>query len=257
MTVPKVLLFTNTPKGTPFVFKALSEEFAKTLQFGLVRQAEDALVKQYKVKTFPALFVIKNEQKPIPYPEKEFSYNKIFEFINVYSQIFVDPTAKENQKDVKTNAASKPWLLSKVPKLTKDSGNDICLKKDGSLCVILVAKDASTVNKNMLDELGNLGEKFESKISRGITFYFMWLDAAAEPQFTETFGLESYPQVVILNPGKRKRFTLHEGTISSANLEKTMDKILGGDAKFKQIKGNTLPALVSEYPQDEAKKTEL
>lgn len=31
VTVPKVLLFTNSKKGTPFVFKALSEQFAQTL----------------------------------------------------------------------------------------------------------------------------------------------------------------------------------------------------------------------------------
>lgn len=47
---PKVLLFTNAKKGTPFVYKALSQAFEKTLQFGIVRDSEDALAKQYKVK---------------------------------------------------------------------------------------------------------------------------------------------------------------------------------------------------------------
>jgi len=31
VSVPKVLLFTNSKKGTPFVFKALSHHFEKTL----------------------------------------------------------------------------------------------------------------------------------------------------------------------------------------------------------------------------------
>lgn len=47
------------------------------------------------MKKFPALFVIK-DGKPIKFEGKEFTYSGIFEFINVYSQIFVDPTAKEN-----------------------------------------------------------------------------------------------------------------------------------------------------------------
>jgi len=29
-----------------------------------------------------------------------------------------------------------------------------------------------------------------------------------------------------------------------------LDKILGGDARFKNIKGNKLPELVSDYPEN-------
>ena len=49
----------------------------------------------------------------------------------------------------------------------------------------------------------------------------------------------------------------HEGAISE--LETTFNKILGGDARFKNIKGNKLPELVSEYTDidAEAKKTDL
>lgn len=54
---------------------------------------------------------------------------------------------------------------------------------------------------------------------------------------------------MVLNPGKRKRFLLHEGEIDADGIQKTLDKILGGDARFKAIKGNKLPALVSEYPK--------
>lgn len=129
--------------------------------------------------------------------------------------------------------------------MTKESANDICLKKDGSLCVIMVVKDAASLDKTKLDQLSKLGEQFESKISRGITFLFNWLDASTEPEFASIFNLESFPQVVILNPGKRKRFTMHEGEISGEAVEASLDKILGGDARFKAIKGNTLPELVS------------
>ena len=134
---PKVLLFTNAKKGTPFVLKALSQSFEKTLSFGIIREAEEGLAKQYKVKTYPSLFVVKSEGKPIKYDGKEFSYNNLWEFLNIHSQIFVDPNAKENEP--KQSAASKPWMTVSVPQMTKDSANDICLKKDGALCVVLVA----------------------------------------------------------------------------------------------------------------------
>jgi len=79
----------------------------------------------------------------------------------------------------------------------------------------------------------------------------MWLDASAEPGFSGMFGLpeEDLPKVVILNPGKRKRFLVHDKSINENDISATMDKILGGDAKFTNIKGNELAALVSKYPE--------
>lgn len=58
---------------------------------------------------------------------------------------------------------------------------------------------------------------------------------------------EEYPRLIVLNPGKRKRILAHEGDISEKAITKTLDKILAGDAKFKVVKGNKLPDLVSEY----------
>jgi len=48
----------------------------------------------------------------------------------------------------------------------------------------------------------------------------MWLDASAEPDFASIFNLEDkLPKVVILNPGKRKRFLLHDGDITEKAIE--------------------------------------
>jgi hypothetical protein len=142
-------------------------------------------------------------------------------------------------------------LIVNVPQLTSNSGNDICLKKDGVLCIVMVVKNSDSVNKEQMDQISQLGEEFESKISRGISFNFMWLDASAEKEFADVFDLgDNLPSVVVLNPGKRKRFLVHNGEISKDGVQKTIDTILGGDARFKTIKGNKLPALVSLYPVD-------
>jgi len=61
-----------------------------------VRASEEALAKQYKVKSWPSLYVVKAEGKPLKYDGAEFSYNGIFEFINVHSQIFIDPNSVES-----------------------------------------------------------------------------------------------------------------------------------------------------------------
>lgn len=65
-----------------------------------------------------------------------------------------------------------------------------------------------------------VGQNFASKISRGISFYFMWIDSTAEQAFTGIFNLgDNLPKIVILNPGKRKRFLLHEGDITEKAIE--------------------------------------
>lgn len=134
--------------------------------------------------------------------------------------------------------------------MTKDSGNDLCLKKDGTLCAIMVVKNKAALDESKLDILNSIGQGFTSKISRGITFNFSWLDAEVDKEFADTFELEGdEPKLVILNPGKRKRFLIHEGAIDEESVTKSLDKILGGDARFKAVKGNKLPALVSEYPK--------
>ena len=55
------------------------------MQFGLVRESEEALAQKYKVKKFPTLLVIKSDSKPIPFEGKEFTYAALFEHLNVHS----------------------------------------------------------------------------------------------------------------------------------------------------------------------------
>jgi thioredoxin-related protein len=62
----------------------------------LIRETEDALAKKYKVKKFPALVVVKSEGKPITFDGEAFSYSAIFEFLNIHSQVFIDPNSADN-----------------------------------------------------------------------------------------------------------------------------------------------------------------
>ena len=83
--------------------------------------------------------------------------------------------------------ASKPWLSEPVPFLSKDSANDICLKKDGVLCVIYAVPTASSSDPAVVTAMDNVKEAFTSKIERGITFNFMRLDVSQEPDFASVF----------------------------------------------------------------------
>ena len=80
--------------------------------FGLIRDTESALVSKYKVKNYPSMLLIKTkDDKPIKYEGSEYTYQALFDFINVYSETFVFRDANEEVK----SSASKPWLNDRVP----------------------------------------------------------------------------------------------------------------------------------------------
>lgn len=101
----------------------------------------------------------------------------------------------------------------------------------------------------MLDALAKVQDSFTRRIERGISFNFMRLDVSSDPDFAGVLNLEAseIPGLVVLNPGKKKRFMKHEYELTEEGVSKSLDKILGGDARFKMIKGNKLPELQSEY----------
>ena len=210
----------------------------KTLEFGMIKSDDSALAGKYKVTSYPSFFILKHGEKaPIKYEGETFTYKMLFEFINIYSETFVDPNAVGKQEE--ESKAKKPWMSTPVPFISKESGNDICLKKDG-LCVIYVMKSAADSDPKIVETMQTLQERFTSKLERGIAFNYMRLDTTAEADFAGAFGLEDdqLPALVVLNPGKKKRFMLSEYGLTEQGITETLDRILGGDARFKMIKGN-------------------
>lgn len=202
----------------------------------MIKKDEDMLTKRYGIKKYPSFLLVKpGAKKPIPYEGDTYTYSELFEFINIYSETFVF-VGDQEQKEVKS-AATKSWLNVATPYLTKDSANDICLAQDGTLCVIHVVNGVAD-DKALDDEFNAVKQQFVSKIERGISFNFMKLDASKEPQWAAMFSDDlaaDLPMTVVLNPGKRKRFLKHEGAFKASNYSETLDKILGGDARFKAI----------------------
>jgi len=151
--MPKLLLFSDK-KTTPMVYRALSTYFDQTLEFGIVRQEETALAKIYGVKSYPKVFLLKNNDKPLAYEGTSFLYKDLFEWINIYSETFV--FVGDMEKKEKTSSASKPWMNMAVPYMTSDSGNDICLKKDGTLCVIYIVPSKDKSQEKVVDAMVDL-----------------------------------------------------------------------------------------------------
>merc|ERR1711957_714386 len=106
-------------------------------------------------------------------------------------------------------------------------------------------------------------QKFTSQLSdRGAKMKWMWMNLAIETAFKELFEPEQMPSAVVFNPHKRLRFTKldhgEEGEVKGdeAGLSKLMDKVLGGDARFKMVPGQKLPTFATRDAGSK-KKTEL
>merc|ERR1711998_247948 len=128
--------------------------------------------------------------------------------------------------------------------------------------IYLVGGAASDNEVNMLE---GLSEKFTSQLSdRGAKMKWMWMNLRIETAFKELFAPEQMPSAVVFNPHKRLRFTnLYHGEDGEIKgdvqgLTNLMDKVLGGDARFKMVPGQKLPSFaMRDAGATSKKKTEL
>merc|ERR1711920_310074 len=165
-----------------------------------------------------------------------------------------DKVSGAGGKEEESIEEAKPWLVQEVPELTAKSQQDICFKGEG-LCVIYL-KDGE-LTQNEADMLTGLSKKFTSQLSdRGAKMKWMWLNLGVETEYNKLFAPTAMPSAIVFNPHKRLRWTklsddddvkADEHTISNL-----MDRVLGGDARFKMVPGQKLPEWAKR--DDNAKK---
>jgi len=260
-TKPKVILFSNK-KSPPTILKALSSEtvFRRTIKFGFAIEDDVDVVSKFKVKKFPSIVMIRGAKAEIKDPYKgEMNFMAIREWVNLHSESGMgDKVAGAGGKEEVSIEESKPWLVQEVPELTKKSQGDICFKGEG-LCVIYL-KDGH-ISPAETDMLSGLSKKFTSQLSdRGAKMKWMWMNAQLETKYKELFEPAMLPSAVVFNPHKRLRFTkLDHGEENEIKgdekgLANLMDKVLGGDARFKMVPGQRLPEW-AERPEEPKKET--
>lgn len=93
--------------------------------------------------------------------------------MNVYSEVYVPGGGASTD-----SAATKQWLTEIVPELNMMSANDICLKQESILCVILL--DSEKPARENIEAMKELHREFDNKIHRGLEYKFMWLNAERE-----------------------------------------------------------------------------
>lgn len=261
-TKPKVFLFSNK-KAPPTIFKALSSEtvFRRTVKFGFIKEEEADVVKRFKITKFPTIMMQRGAKAEVKDTYKgEMNFLGLKEWINLFSESGMGDKVAGAGVTEESIEEAKPWLVQEVPELTGKSANDICFKGEG-LCVIYLRDGECSAAET--DMLTSLSKKFTSQLSdRGAKMKWMWMNLAIEATFKELFEPEQLPSAVVFNPHKRLRFTKlehgDEGEIKGdeAGLSKLMDKVLGGDARFKMVPGQKLPTFATRETGGK-KKTEL
>ncbi len=65
------------------------------------------------------------------------NFHEMFQFLNVYSEVFVMGDNKSGGKQM-TDLGAKPWLTEPIPQLTVESADEVCFDKiaDSNICVI-------------------------------------------------------------------------------------------------------------------------
>jgi len=260
ITKPKVLLFSNK-KTPPTIWKALSSEtvFRRTVKFGFVNEEEKDLVSKFKVKSFPAVIMQRGSKSEVKDQYKgDMTFLGLKDWVNLHSESGMgDKVQGAGNKEEETIEEAKPWLVQEVPELHGKSANDICFKGEG-LCVIYL-KDGQADSKD-IDMLTGLSKKFTSQLSdRGAKMKWMWMDLKQEDAFQKMFAPVKMPSAVVFNPHKRLRFSMmdhgedNEFAADESTLTKLMDKVLGGDARFKMVPGQKLPTWATRESKDDKK----
>jgi len=261
---PKVMLFSNK-KSPPMIFKALSSEtvFKRSIKFGFVQESEADLVSKFKIKKFPAFVMQRGSKGETKEQYKgEMKFHALQEWINLFSESGMGDKISGGGKEEESIEEAKPWLVQEVPELTGKSSNDICIKGEG-LCVIYLKAGGLTSSET--DMLSGLSKKFTSQLSdRGAKMKWMWMNTEVEVAYKELFEPDQLPSAVVFNPHKRLRFNKmdhgEDGDVKAdeVGLVALMDKVLGGDARFKMVPGQKMPqwAQRTEAPKDK-KKSEL
>jgi hypothetical protein len=249
-TKPKVILFSNK-KSAPTMWKALSSEtvFKRTVKFGFATEEDKDLVAKFKVKKYPTIIMQRGAKAEIKEEYKgELKFLALKDWVNLHSESGMGDKIQGAGagKQEESIEEAKPWLVQDIPELTAKSHKDVCFKGEG-LCVIYLKEGEITAAETEM--LKGIEKKSTSQLSdRGAKFRWMWINMAVETAFKELFNPPMLPSAVVFNPHKRLRFTaLDHGEDNdikgdATSIESLVDKVSGGDARFKMVPGQKLPA---------------
>ena len=217
------------------MFKALSTEFSKEMQFGFYPSPTDEMLRRFKLKPgqVPKL-VMHESNKKVQIYDGELSFQAIHEWVNLRRETFARGGGFDHSESTASSGTAgvnaKPWLAQEVPEVYKQSHKDLCFKHEEGLCVIYLREGEISS-----DEI-SMVKSVKAAAGEEVHFRFMWMDLAKENEFRELFAAESLPNVIVFNPHKRLRYTAPlDEPVGKADIQQVLEKIVAGEGRFKVV----------------------
>ena len=211
-----VILFTSK-ESTPSLYKALSKYFINKLIFGEVHQNQKELVRLFKIKEFPTLMVMLDEEKN----KYEIYKNKMnYESIKSYLNKFV--TKKKIVND------------NKVKEMNYNIYNTLstCSSSDGkNICLIYLTKDnkPNSKDKKILESIADKYENDHIKV-----FYINYKKNKNIFNSFEDVNEDNAKAVII--KGKRKKYMNIDKDEFESNIYNAVENVISGGGNFKKMK---------------------
>ena len=211
-----VILFTSK-ESTPSLYKALSKYFINKLIFGEVHQNQKELVRLFKIKEFPTLMVMLDEEKN----KYEVYKNKMnYESIKSYLNKFV--TKKKVVND------------NKVKEMNYNIYNTLstCSSSDGkNICLIYLTKDnkPNSKDKKILESIADKYENDHIKV-----FYINYKKNKNIFNSFEDVNEDNAKAVII--KGKRKKYMNIDKDEFESNIYNAVENVISGGGNFKKMK---------------------
>ena len=211
-----VILFTSK-ESTPSLYKALSKYFINKLIFGEVHQNQKELVRLFKIKEFPTLMVMLDEEKN----KYEVYKNKMnYDSIKSYLNKFV--TKKKVVND------------NKVKEMNYNIYNTLstCSSSDGkNICLIYLTKDnrPNSKDKKILESIADKYENDHIKV-----FYINYKKNKNIFNSFEDVNENNAKAVII--KGKRKKYMNIDKDEFESNIYNAVENVISGGGNFKKMK---------------------
>jgi len=213
-----VILFTSKD-STPSLYKALSKFYINKIIFGEVHKNQNELIELFKIKEFPTLMVILDEEKN----KYEIYKRKLdYESLKSYLGKFAD-----KQKSIN---------VAKVKEINYNIYNTLgtCSDSDGkNICLIYLTNIYKPIKKDMqlLEAIHDKYEKDHIKV-----FYLNYKKNKNIFKSFEDIN-ESNAKAVIIK-GKRKKYMNIDKDEFENNIYNAIDNIISGGGNFKKMKSN-------------------
>lgn len=249
--LPHVLLFTDKTTTSP-LYKGMSARFKGRVSFGEVRKSDAAeLAEKYSVSTYPTLLAFKADQNDAEHANlfqgvmDPSSLNNFFESIAAGKEPEAGNVPPEPDQSEKMFSQPKAYSGGvTVIKGTKQYEEHCGSRKDGRMCGLAFLPGGES--HSLYSELKPIAEQYQYD-----NLAFAVVDSKLEGgrDFASLFDMPSEVGGFLVMRSKKNKYAALDANEepSKSAISAFLDKIVGGDARFKK--------LTTELPKWEVEQT--